>query len=1430
MARAAYRTLLLEPHGPTRARLAALLKARGHTVAEVANPAEADPALGGQPADLMLCALPAGAERALALLRALRGLPGGAGAYLLALPGRSPPARRGGSAGAAALLAAGADDLLPKPCGDGALAQRLEIAEAHARRRRSAPGGLGTEAAAVDPGGRWRELLDALPILFWAADEQRRFTVWNRECERVTGYSAAEIVGNPQAETLLFPDPAYRRAFGGMVLEFRDDFRDLQITVQSKHAGPKTLLATFIFRNFSVPGWLAWGVGVDITDYRRTEQSLAANRRLLNTIVDTLPVGVFVKDPAGRFQMVNPAFAAISGADPEQLVGKTTMDLPGFNPQAAAQVRQSDEQVLAEGRVMEMEDLSTFSRDGQAVWIHAYKSPLRDDDGTIVGIVGVTEDVSAKRRAEDELRASRTLLQTVFDTIPTGIAVKDREGRYVSANRAICELWNARPEDFLGKRVLFEERRPAEEVSRTVESDREVLETGRTREVTTPQTLPDGRMRLMSGIKTPLRNDQGEVTGLIVMTQDITERKQAEDELTRSRALLQAVFDTIPHEVFVKDREGRYLAVNRATAGLWGLRPEAIRGEQAVSAGTRPAEEVQYTMSTDLEVLTTGQVNEAIHPTTLPDGRRRLMRIIKNPLRDAQGRVIGLVGISEDITDRQRTEDEVRAARRLLQTVFDTIPVSLWVKDQDGRVTMVNKALLERFQTTEEQVLGQRVIQPYPIPEDERRLTLASDTQVLETGMGEEREVTRTLPGGEMSFSRVIKQPLLDEQKRVVGLVGLAWDITERKRAEDALRRSQALLQAVFDTIPHAVFVKDLDGRYLAVNRAMAERWATRPEDAVGHKTIAGERRPAEESERTVRADRAVLDSGRGYEAMLATTLLDGRKRVIRAIKNPLRDAYGNVVGLVGVSEDVTDKVRAEEELRAGQRLLQTVIDSLPQSIYVKDLEGRYQMVNTTVSERLGLAPADLIGKTVAALPLGNPAATELIRAADRKLMETGAMVEIPELRTAPRGSRERWVRLFKVPLRGDDNRLVGSITITEDITRQRQAEAARLELERQVLHGQKLESLGVLAGGIAHDFNNLLTGIMGNAELALLDLDDAGPVRSYVDAIKQASVRAAALTQQMLAYSGKGRLQSRPVNLSAMVEEIAQLLKVSISKQVVVRYDLDPALPAIEADPTQLQQVVMNLITNASEAIGDAVGSIRLATGQMTADRDYLAQTMLGEGRPAGRYVYVEVADSGSGMTKEVQAKIFDPFFTTKFTGRGLGMAAVLGIVRGHRGAVWIETAPGKGSTFRVLFPPSERAAEAADPGPPAGAAWKGAGTVLVVDDEATVRDVLQRQLESLGFTVLTAANGQEGLEVFARRQGEIAAVLLDLTMPVLSGEETYRELRRIGGAAPIIVCSGYSEQDAAERFRDDPPDGFLQKPAPLGAVLEKLRQVLGG
>jgi len=517
---------------------------------------------------------------------------------------------------------------------------------------------------------------------------------------------------------------------------------------------------------------------------------------------------------------------------------------------------------------------------------------------------------------------------------------------------------------------------------------------------------------------------------------------------------------------------------------------------------------------------------------------------------------------------------------------------------------------------------------------------------------------------------------------------------------------------------------------------------------------------------------------------------------------------------------------RMEQELKASESRMRAIIEHALELVIILDRSGLVTYASPSAERILGYRPGEHTQRP----------ALELVHIEDRglylqllgELSESPGAIRTLELRVLHKNGSPRLLEAITQNAL-DVAGVHGIVINARDITERRQAELERIAMEAKVQQAQKLESLGVLAGGIAHDFNNLLMGIMGHAGLALMEVGSDHPLRRRLQQIEVAATRAAELTNQLLAYSGRGKFQVEPLSLSRVVDEMENLLETVISKKAVLEHRYAQDLPLVDGDATQIRQVIMNLITNASDALGDRMGKITIATGTMVTGP--LTACLAGT-PPEGESVFLEVTDTGSGMEASTLPRIFDPFFTTKFTGRGLGLAAVLGIIRGHHGAIQVFSEPGEGTTFRLLFPRSEQILEPSSPFNGQAVTYRSQGVILVVDDEEAVRSVASSTLERCGFTVRTASNGREGLEVYREQAAQIRAVVLDLTMPILGGDEVLAELRggeAPGNAVPVLLSSGYSSSDVAGNLQRFGPIHFLQKPYNPMDLIQKMRICLG-
>ena len=810
-------------------------------------------------------------------------------------------------------------------------------------------------------------------------------------------------------------------------------------------------------------------------------------------------------------------------------------------------------------------------------------------------------------------------------------------------------------------------------------------------------------------------------------------------------------------------------------------------------------------------------------------------------LADARRRIAELEAL---VAERSHAQVQLRQDQRLYRELFEDSLGLMCVHDLDGVLLIVNPAAAQSLGFRPEDGVGvnmKRFLAP-PV----RRLFDAYLERIRRDGSdaGLLRLVARD--GSERIW--LYRNVLYEEPGTPPRVLGHAQDITERVRAEDALKESERRFRHMADTAPVFIWMSGAGGQCEFVNKAWLDFSGRTLEQELGSGWTEGWH--PEDRERALADFTGAVARRESFRAEYRMRRADGAYRWIVDTGTPRFNSAGEYAGHIGSCLDVTEArqdrealrtardelavrvaertaelLQANEALRQSEQHYQVLANLAPVGIFRTDAEGRCLYINERACRICGLSPEEMSqGGWDRILEPED----RLRLAAEWREVVAGSGPGSLEHRIVRRDGSTVWALTHFAVEREPGGEVTGCIGTVADISDRKRAEEENRRLEAQVQHARHYESLGILAGGLAHDFNNLLTIILGNARIALLDLPPGSPAVEKLGEIEAATSRAAELTSQMLAYSGKGRFTLQAVNLSRVAEQIASLLQTSIPKKTAVEFNLQSALPAIEADPAQIRQIAMNLFTNAAEAIGEGGGAIKLSTGVVDADRTYLSGAHFGDHLPAGRYVYLEVSDTGCGMSLETQAKIFDPFFTTKFTGRGLGLAAVLGIVRAHHGALKVFSQPGLGSTFRLLFPVSYKTEGVRGEEPAGAQAWPGRGTILVVDDESGMRSLARAILERSGFTVLTACDGGDAIRVFRWHAGEVAAVVLDLTMPGMNGEETAAELRRIRAGVPIVLSSGYGEREVAARFAGKGLAGFVQKPYEPSALIAALESAL--
>jgi PAS domain S-box-containing protein len=1245
-------------------------------------------------------------------------------------------------------------------------------------------------------------------------DEKGAVIEWNAGMERNTGFLKSEVAGRPiwdvqfelQDKSLEkkysreFLRNMYNKILGGHVSEMTNRYIDGKI----QHRNGSTVMVEDLL--LQLPTRMGTTICIfqrDVTERKLAEEALREKTdeldRFFNLSIDLLCIA----DTDGYFRRLNHSWETTLGYRLADLEGKRFFDF--IHPDDIAGTNDAVME-LSKGR-----DVIDFTnryrcKDGSYRWIEWRSTPFQEKL-----IYAAARDITERKRIEEALRKSEEKFRSLSDSSPMGVFYTDSAGDVLYTNKSFQDITGISYEKSLGhgwiKAVHPDDSRKVKDIWEKTKK-RKIGGGLEWRFVT-----PEGDTRWVYTKVAPIFSDDGKFKGFVGTNENITDRKFAEEALRESEERFRSITTNLPGVVY------QFYARENGEMGLYYVDERSL---ELFNINNKPIENYFERFTLNIHPDDRNSFMESIRDVVRsakdwdwegryinPRGHEMWLRGMSHPTRRATELVYN--GLMLDITDRKIVELRLRESEEKFRALVDNLQDIVVVLDAAGTIKFENPSAAKILGYS---LMGRNV---FEIMHPEDIGTVKNDFMEV---IGKKNPHTPTLvriphQDGSWLYIDVLATNLFDNSI-IRGMMAVGHNVTERIEAQKALVESEQRYRALFSQSPVGVFLFDSDLIIKECNDRFSEIVHSNRDQIIGFDS-----KNQKEQSVVPKMREAIKGNTSFWEGWFHIPYSE--ETVFHSVHySPLRDAEGNVKGGIAVVNDLTDRKKAEEKLKVSEERNRLLVENANESIAVLQ-ERRFVFTNPQFTEFTGYSRNELASRDF----------TEFVHHDDRAIIEERYRKRMGgdqtpftyELRFISREGATKWVELNSVLFTWEEKPSV--LLFIRDIAERKQAEEERRRIESQIQQTQKLESLGVLAGGIAHDFNNLLMAILGNIDLALLDLTPSSPVRMNLLEAAKASQRAADLCRQMLAYSGRGKFKSESLNLNEIIQDMSHMLDVSVSKKAILRYNYATGLPPIEADATQMRQIIMNLVINASDAIGEKSGIISISTGMMDCDRSYLSETWLNDKLPEGQYVCLEVADTGCGMDRDMIPKIFDPFFTTKFTGRGL--AAVFGIVRGHRGAIKVYSEKGRGTTFKILMPASEGTAEQLEGIHINGKEWRGSGTILLADDEETIRTLGRRMLERLGFTVLTAANGREVLDLFQRHEGEIACIILDLTMPHMDGEEAFRELRRADKNVRVIMSSGYNEQEITQRFAGKPIAGFIQKPYQVADLAAKLKEVLG-
>ena len=1230
-------------------------------------------------------------------------------------------------------------------------------------------------------------------------DENTVLCLVNEEFAKLSGYSREDLEGKKSWAEFIVPED----------LERLQKYHRLRQT--DPGAAPKTCYFLWRDRHGRVKDILATITLIpstkksvasllDVSAQQKAEKALRESEVRYRLLVETMNDGVGMQDGNGRITFVNRRLCEMLGYSKEELLGRHADDF----------LDAANREILKEQRERRMNGerqaykITWTRKDGTPITTCISPVPMFDARDKFQGSFAVVTDLTARLQGEKALRKSEETYRTIFENTGTATVIAEEDTTISLANAEYLNLSGYSREELEGKKSWTEFFRG--------DDLKKMLEYHRLRRLDPPQAPRNYEAQFI--------NRQGEVkdilmtVGMIPGTKksvasllDITARKKAERELDLERKKFQILTENSHFALAMIEQDGTFKYANPRFSELFGYDLADVPDGRTWfrKAYPEPAyrHEVIAAWKEDLRSAGPGKKRPRMYTVTCKDGSQKIVNFIPVHLHNGDHLMT-----FEDITERHLAEEALRESEELHSRILDTVPDLVYELSLDGKIVYANSAASE--------ILGYS-------PAALRQMNLSDllDEEGLAHALGVIREMVDSREPSRTEYYRLRSAGgdfvhiethaiLMERSNQPPTIIGTARDITERQRAEEALRQAEAEKSLILETMSEMVAYRDLDNRILWANRAAADFIGMSPEQMVGrvcYEVLHQRQTPCPDC----RIFEAVA-TGRPMQ----TEMIKSDGKIISVRSSPARNETAQVQGSVVVACDITARKRAEKAIKDSEEKMRLVIESAPVGIRIIQ-HGRHIYVNPALVQMFGYKDdGEIIGWPVALGPLFAP---------DASVISPEKMAALPQGKEAPSsyealGLKEggAWMEVQVWQTEIEYQGAPATLDFILDIS---EAKALR----SQLLHAQKMEAIGTLAGGIAHDFNNILLPILINAEMVQEDLPLDSPLRQKMARVIKACRRAIDLVKQILAFSRHEERGLSPISLAATIEDSLRLLRSTLPATIEIRQHLESDGDTVLADPTQIQQVLINLCTNAAHAIGDRGGVIDIRLKGVDAET---ARSTMPQNLEPGRWLHLMVKDNGPGMDPAIRERIFDPYFTTKKPeeGTGLGLAVVHGIVKKHGGAIHVESEPGKGSVFHIFLPRAEAEAIPEDRG--LTPLPKGRERILLVDNDPEIVATLQQLMEQLGYQVTAQTDSMEALRSFRTRPEDFDLVITDQTMPKLTGEDLVREILDLRPEIPVILCTGFSEAVSREKAGAVGIREFLIKPIATRVMAETIRRAL--
>jgi len=907
----------------------------------------------------------------------------------------------------------------------------------------------------------------------------------------------------------------------------------------------------------------------------------------------------------------------------------------------------------------------------------------------------------------------------------------------------------------------------------------------------------------------------GAVKGIFVLNVDITEGKLAEKALQESEQKFKDLSEKSIAGIYLV-QDGIFKYVNLNLARTLGYEIDEMIDKIAVKDIVFP--EDWPLVEENVRKRISGEIGSIHYEFRVTTKNKEVRNIEVYSSRTTYLGKPAIIGTHLDITERKQAEKELRISEAKFKEIFETIEDLYYETDSEGIIKTLSPSLHRLTGWNKEDLIGKPTTSFYVDPNDRERMLL----KLSEKGYIHDYEVLLRGKDGEERLASLSARLIIDDNGQQIGIRGLLRDINERKRAEEELRKSERRLRQVIDLVPHFIFAKDRAGRFILVNKSVADAYGVTVEELTG-KTDGDFNPNKDEVDHFLRDDLLVMDSGQPKEIPEEyITDSKGSIRILQTIKIPFTLSLTGDDAVLGVSTDITEHKRVEKAVIHSEEQFRKMFEESPIGMAMTGDDLIFVRANAAFCKMLGYTEQELTCITFKDITHPEHIADDVLHVND---LISG---EIPIYRTEKRYIRKDkeivWASVTVNIMHDRDDKFLYCLATVEDITQRKQSEEEKARLESELRQAQKMEAIGTLAGGVAHDFNNILTAINGFGTLLLTAMEESSPLRRYVNQIIASSRKAANLTRSLLTFSRKQPITLTPISINNCIKETEKLLKRLLTEDIELSTSFAPEDIIIMADVTQIDQILFNLATNARDAMKKG-GELNIEIKPF--DMDNRFKEHHGFGFP-GRYALLTVTDTGHGMDESTKEKMFDPFFTTKELGKGtgLGLSTVYGIVKQHNGYIDVSSKPGLGTTFSVYLPAIEIAAAEEEKIFP-HAIKGGYETILIAEDDTDVRLFMKETLSYHGYTVFEATDGQDAIDKF-KEYMNFDLVILDSVMPKKNGRETYDDIRVMKPFTKALFMSGYTRDIVIDKGVEEGKVDFIAKPFSQDELIKKVRDVL--